>query len=217
MNKSDKNVLNFVVKIWRNFRDGSSWRLCDIITDDKTWIYHRQIHRKSTNANWLGEDESPTTIVRRDKFEATKFNLSSIFFKSNGSVLIHSVDEDKTIDHNYYIENCLKSVVKEIWKQRKSSGRKGIKLLDDNVRPHTRSDVINYLTEEGIIIMSHRPYSFDLAPCDYWLNDHIKRNLTDQPDEKSLAHAGIQGDEKNSERRNLKRLLTNYSKGWNFV
>ncbi|CAF3331902.1 unnamed protein product, partial [Rotaria sp. Silwood2] len=32
-------------------------------------------------------------------------------------------------------------------------------------------------------IMSHPPYSPDLAPCDYWLNDYIKRNLTDQSDE----------------------------------
>ncbi|CAF4243266.1 unnamed protein product, partial [Rotaria sp. Silwood2] len=121
------------------------------------WIYHRQIHRKSTNASWVGEDESPTIIVRRD--------------------------------HNYYIENCLKPVVKEIWKQRKSAGTKGVKLLQDNARPHIHSDVINYFTEEGIIIMSHPPYSSDLAPCDYWLNDYIKRNLNDQPDEKSLARA----------------------------
>ncbi|CAF3550480.1 unnamed protein product [Rotaria sp. Silwood1] len=166
------------------FRDGS-WRLCDVITGDETWIYHRQFHRKSTNASWVGEDETPTTIVRRGKFEPK--NLFSIFFKSNGPVLIHAVDEGKTIDHNYYIENCLKPVVKAIWKQRKSAGTKGIKLLQDNARPHIHSDVINYLTEEGIIIMSHPPYSPDLAPCDYWLNDYIKRNLTDQPDEKSLA------------------------------
>ena len=118
-------------------------------------------------------------------------NLFSIFFKSNGSVLIHAVDESKTIDHNYYIENCLKPVVKEMWKQKKSSSRKGIKLLDDNIRPDTHSDVINYLTEEGIIIMSHPSYSPDLSSCDYWLNDDIKRNLTDQPDEKSLARAVV--------------------------
>ena len=53
--------------------------------------------------------------------------------------------------------------------------------------PHIHSDVINYLTEEGIIIMLYPPYSPDLAPSDYWLNDDIKRNLTDQLDEKSLA------------------------------
>jgi len=32
-------------------------------------------------------------------------------------------------------------------------------------------------------------YSSDLAPCNYWLNDYIKSNLTDQPDEKSVARA----------------------------
>ncbi|CAF2698908.1 unnamed protein product [Rotaria sp. Silwood2] len=84
---------------------------------------------------------------------------------------------------------------------KKVSRYKGIKLLQDNARPHIHSDVINYLTEEGIIIMSHPPYSPDLAPCDYWLNDYIKRNLTDQPDEKSLARAVSKVMKKNSERR----------------
>ena len=36
-------------------------------------------------------------------------------------------------------------------------------------------------------MMSHLRYSPDLVPCDYWLNDYIKRNLTDQTDEKSVA------------------------------
>jgi transposase len=62
-------------------------------------------------------------------------------------------------------------------------------LLHDNARPHIHSDVINHLTEEGINIMPHPPYSPDLAPCDYWLNDHIKRNLINHPNEKSLALA----------------------------
>ncbi|CAF3785706.1 unnamed protein product [Rotaria socialis] len=82
-----------------------------------------------------------------------------------------------------------KPAVKEIRKQRKSNGTKGIKWLRDNASPHRHSDVINYLTQEGINIIPHPPYSRDLAPCDYWLNDYIKQNLTDQPDEKSLAHA----------------------------
>ncbi|CAF3414026.1 unnamed protein product, partial [Rotaria socialis] len=136
------------------FRDGS-WRLCDIITGDETWIYHRQIHHKSTNKTWIGEGESPRTIVHRHK---ERKNLFSMFFKSNGPVLIHAVDNDETIDHDYYIENCLKSVVKEIRKQRKSNGTKGIKLLHGNASPHRHSYVINYLTEEGINIIPHPSY-----------------------------------------------------------
>ena len=168
------------------FRAGS-WRLCDIITGDETWIYHRQIGHKSTNASWIAEGQLPATIVRRGRFEPK--NLFCIFFKSNSPVLVHAVDKGETIDHTYYIENCLKPVVKEIWKQRRSNGTKGIKLLHDNAGPHRHSDVINYLTEEGINIMPHPPYLPDLAPCDYWLNDYIKNRLTDQPDEKSLARA----------------------------
>ena len=44
------------------FQNGS-WRLCDIITGDETWIYHRQTHYKSENASWFGEDESLTTVA----------------------------------------------------------------------------------------------------------------------------------------------------------
>ena len=32
-----------------------------------------------------------------------------------------------------------------------------MKLLEENVPSHTHSDVINYLTEEGINIMAHSP------------------------------------------------------------
>ena len=38
-------------------------------------------------------------------------------------------------------------------------------------------------------IMVHPPYSSNLALCDYWLKDCVKRNLTDESNEKSLACA----------------------------
>ena len=50
------------------FRTGA-WQLCDSITGDETWIYHRQIGRKSSNATWVGENDPPRTIVRRNRFE----------------------------------------------------------------------------------------------------------------------------------------------------
>ena len=72
---------------------------------------------------------------------------------------------------------------------------------------------MNYLTEEDIIIMSHPPYSPDLASCDYWLNDDIKRNLIDQsPDEKSLTRVVVSKMMKKIPKE-LKKLLANYSKG----
>ena len=66
-----------------------------------------------------------------------------------------------SITTNYYIENCLKSVVKEIWKQRRSVDTKDMKLFGNSARPHIHSDVIDYLTEEGINIMPCSSYSSD--------------------------------------------------------
>ena len=105
------------------------------------------------------ECKPASTAVQRSKLQAK--NLCPIFFKPNGPVLIHCVDEGKTIDCNYYIENCLKHVIKEIWKQRRLADTKGMKLLEDNARAHIHSDVINYLTEEGVNTMAHPPYLFD--------------------------------------------------------
>ncbi|CAF1115050.1 unnamed protein product [Rotaria sp. Silwood1] len=165
------------------FRNGT-WHLCDVITGDETWIYHRQIGRKSSNATWVGENELPRTIVRRNRFEPR--TLFCFFFKSTGSLLIHKVDKGKTIDHDYYIDNCLIPVINEIRKKEKSS-RTTYKMLHDNGPPHTHPDVIDYLMEEGIEIIPHPPYSPDLAPCDFWLNDYIKNKLTDHTNEESLA------------------------------
>lgn len=64
--------------------------LCDIITGDETWIYHRQIGRKSSNSIWVYENEPSRTIVRRNRYEPK--TLFCLFFKSTGPVLIHKVD-----------------------------------------------------------------------------------------------------------------------------
>ncbi|CAF3874941.1 unnamed protein product [Rotaria sordida] len=52
--------------------------------------------------------------------------------RSTGPVLIHSVKRGQTIDHQYYINNCLKPVIDEIKNQRPTVGTRTIKLHHDN-------------------------------------------------------------------------------------
>ena len=167
----------------KRFRNGSG-RLCDIVTGDETWIYLRQVGRKQSNASWIEEGETPGTVTRRGKNEP-KF-LFCIFFKSTGPVLIRSLKTGEKLDHSYYIDKCLKPMIKELYKERPNSGLKNMKLLHDNAPPHDNKDVFTYLKNEGLSLLPHPPYSPDLAPCDYWLNDYIKRNLEDLENEKSL-------------------------------
>jgi [histone H3]-lysine36 N-dimethyltransferase SETMAR len=178
--------VNFCKENLAKFRS-NSWRLCNIVTGDETWIYLRQIGRKQSNASWIGQGENPRTVVRRSIYEPKV--LFSLFFKSTGPLLVHAVDKGVTIDRFYYRDNILTALVREIKKQRPKTGTRGIKLLHDNAKPHDNQEVRYYLSEAKIGLIPHPPYSPDLSPCDYWLNDYIKRHLEDYTDEKSLIKA----------------------------
>ncbi len=165
--------------------DEGKWRISDIMTGDESWIYHRQIRHKQSNASWIAPGEPPRTIVRRDRFEPK--SMFTIFFKSTGLVLIDCMDKGESIDADYYIENCLKPALKTVRRQRPASGTTNFKILHDNAKPHTAKSVKSYLDSEGITIIDHPPYSPDLAPCDFWLFDRIKQHLDDHMCAESLT------------------------------
>jgi histone-lysine N-methyltransferase SETMAR len=167
----------------KRFEEGSL-RLSDIITGDETWIYLRQVGRKQSNSCWVAEGESPGTVAKRGKYEPKV--LYSIFFRSTGTLYVHALDKGTTIDRYYYIKRCLKPMIKEIKIDRPLSGVKNLKLLHDNAPAHDNQDVLSYLKKEGLNLLPHPPYSPDLSPCDYWLNDYIKCNLSDENTENSL-------------------------------
>ena len=132
------------------------------MTGDEPWFYHKQIGRKSSNAAWTPIGGTPPTVARRSRFSPR--TLFCIFFKTTGPVLIHHVDRGDTIDHRYYIDNCLEPLIEEILKQRPTSGTHAIKLHHDNAKPHMHKDVVNYLESEGIKIIRQPANSPSLAP-----------------------------------------------------
>ena len=131
--------------------ESGAWRLCDVVTDDESWFNHTQIGRKSSNSAWVARGDPPPTVVRHSRFSPR--TLFSIFFKSTGPVLIHYVERGESIDHQYYIDYCLKPLINNIKKQRPSCGVQGIKLHHDNGRPHVHQAVSKYLESEGITII----------------------------------------------------------------
>jgi histone-lysine N-methyltransferase SETMAR len=165
----------------------NKWRLCDGITGDESWFYHRKIGTKQSNSSWVAEGESPRTVVKRNQFEPK--TMFSIFFKSTGVVHLTYLESGKTIDNNSYLNDCLKPLVKRINEQRPTSSTNNMKFHHDNARPHIHSSVKEYLKSQNFIIMDHPPYSPDLAPSDFWLFNYIKQHLTTQPDIKSMSSA----------------------------
>lgn len=160
-------------------------RLCDIITGDESWFFHKKLEKKITNQRWVKEGESPATIVRPGKFDSK--TMFTIFFKNDGPVLITYLERGQTIDAESYIENCLKPIVSTLNLERPRSGAKSYKIHDDNARPHVHKSVNNFLTEHGIKTIRHPPYSPDLAPCDFWLFSYIKERLDSHDNAISLS------------------------------
>ena len=92
-----------------------TWQLCNVVTGDQSWFYHKQIGRKSSNTACTLTGGSPPTVARRIRFGPG--SLFCIFFQMTGSVLIHHVDRGGNIDHRYSIGNCLEPLIEEIRKQ----------------------------------------------------------------------------------------------------
>ena len=84
------------------------------------------------------------------------------------------LEAGKTVNSVRYNET-IKNLRRRECRVRGSTSR--ILLLHDNARPHTaraRIDVLKTLKSE---VLSHSPYSPDLAPSDFHFFPHLKRDL----------------------------------------
>ena len=72
------------------FKEGNL-RYCDIVTDDESWIYYRQVQKKQMNLSWVYTDEKPLAVVKRNQFEAK--SIKNIFFKFTGPLLIETYNK----------------------------------------------------------------------------------------------------------------------------
>lgn len=89
----------------------NKWRLGDIVTGDESWFYYRQIGRKQANKSWVGEGENQRTVVKLGRYEPKL--MFCIFFKQSGVVQITYFEKGATINHQSYIDYCLKPIVEE--------------------------------------------------------------------------------------------------------
>jgi len=96
--------------------ENGNWRLYDVMTDDESCFYLKQVCRKQSNKTWVKKGQSPRTVTRQGRFDP-KF-MYTIFFKRSGVVQMFRLEKGKAINHDSYIEETLKNLVKDINAQR---------------------------------------------------------------------------------------------------
>ena len=80
-------------------------RLEEIVTGDKTWIYHFQPDSKAKNKVWVSSEGDRPVIARHCK--TSNRMLYAIFFDLKGSVLQIPVPKGSSVTGNFYRESIL--------------------------------------------------------------------------------------------------------------
>jgi [histone H3]-lysine36 N-dimethyltransferase SETMAR len=163
---------HFMIK---KFDEGRSKRVNEIVTGDETWIYSYDPETKQQSTVWVFEEEPPPTKVVRDR--STSKQMVAVFFRRQGSLATVPLVERKTVNAQWYTEVCLPKVFDKLQEERPSAGLRGILLHHDNAPAHTAAATLNFLHDSGVQLVTHPPYSPDLAPCDFFLFPKAKQQL----------------------------------------
>ena len=91
------------------------------------------------------------------------------FFDCTGMIFMHWIRTGQAVNKEYYVE-LLRKFRKRFRRKRPALFKSGQgHFHQENAPVHNSILVTDYLTKMGIKTVPHRPYSTDLAPCDFWL------------------------------------------------
>ena len=78
---------------------------------------------------------------------------------------------------DWYVNHCLPKVFQAWCTRRSRTGVRGLLLHHDNASAHTTAVTLDFLAASDVQLVTHSPYSPDLAPCDWFLFPSVKRHL----------------------------------------
>lgn len=150
----------------QKYEEGHSRRVSDIVTGDETWLYNYEPETKTQSTVWVFDEELPPTKVVRSRSTAKR--MLAVFFRRSGLVSIIPLEERRTVNAEWYCTVCLPAVFSELRKSRPRSGLRGIQLHHDNASAHTAARTLDFLSDNGVQLVTHPPYSPDLSPNDFF-------------------------------------------------
>ena len=143
--------------------------LSDIVTMDETPLSLYSAESKRESMEWKFPHETSSRKLRSSTSHRKALMLT-IFWDRRGVV---SVDfTDGTCNSEYYIQQMLAAR-----KNRRKSRSRDLFLLQDNASVHTSNKSQSAIQKAGFKVLSHPPYSPDLAPSDFYLFAHLKKRL----------------------------------------
>lgn len=155
-----------------NHSPSEFWRR--YVTVDETWVHHYTPETKQQSKQWTSAGErapkKAKTVCSAGKVMAT------IFWDSQGIILIDFMEKGKTITGAYYAA-LLGKFHEVLMMKRPHLAKKKVIFHHDNAPAHTSAIATSKLVELRYQLLPHPPYSPDLAPCDFFLFPNMKKWL----------------------------------------
>ena len=158
----------------QRYADKNDNFLDSIVTGDETWAFHFTPETKQQSREWR-HSSSPKPRKFKTTQSAGKV-MATVIWDRKGVLLVNFMAHGTTINADRYCETLKNSDGRfrtgewECWPREYG-------LLHDNARPHVARLTVALLDQFGWDIITHPPYSPDLAPCEYHLFPKLKEHL----------------------------------------
>ena len=144
------------------------------MTTDETWLPFFTPDTKEASKQWLVKGATPPLKAKTSP--VAKKIMMTAFWDEYGIIHLDFLPDGETINADYYCR-ILQDVHHNLRHRRRGKKAKIILLHQDNARPHTARKTIDMINELCWDLISHPPYSPDLAPSDYALFPYMKSFL----------------------------------------
>lgn len=145
-----------------------------LVTGDETWIYQYDPESKIQSKQWLPKGSSGPIKFKAER--SMKKVMATIFWDSEGVILVDFLENQRTVTGRYY-EKVLRKLHAALVKKRPGKLHRRILFHHDNAPAHSCKLSRAVLREYRWEILSHPPYSPDLAPSDFFLFPELKKNI----------------------------------------
>ncbi|UYV64643.1 hypothetical protein LAZ67_3001454 [Cordylochernes scorpioides] len=153
--------------------DGEEF-LDSIVTGDVTWVHYTTPETKEQSKQW-NHISSPKPLKFKQTLSAGKL-MATVFWDRKGLLLCDFMRLGTTIISDRYCKT-LKQLRRAIQNKRRGMLTKGVRFHHDNARPHTARQTTALIEEFEWELVSHPPYSPDVAPSDFHFFPELKKNL----------------------------------------
>ena len=155
------------------YEDGPEEFMCRAMTQDEFWSISLILRPKqqSTEEPWLTR-----FYTRHLRVSSAGKVLASIFWNSQGDIMMDYLKEGRQLNGSYYAEEQ-RRLSQEIVKKTRGKLTQGVLHLKDNAPAHTSQVAMAAATKCSFAVLPRPSYSPDLAPSDFYLFSNLNINL----------------------------------------